>query len=430
MFSREKTAEFFRLQADVIRKYSTYPITHNSALWFQLDNDLMANDEDFVSFDDYPTAAEYRRFIFDCDRFRGLKPHTPFMCMETSPGYNGYILGYDNVHPSGFIKAEATAVLALGGMGMSYWHFHQHYSGCEMTHGSILTASGKPTINYNQVAEVSRRIAALEKYIDSTEPEHAGTAIHYSDTARSFMQTENYDGMEYVSLLFRFHKVLLDRNIRTDIIPEKNDPAGYETVLTPFMYYLSDELIEKMLEFCENGGTWIVGPMSGVRTANHTVITEDLMTTMLTKKIDVTLLHYFPTKSTDSKVNFQGKEDDIEFFALTSKTNTGKAVAVCKGQFCDNEALITETSYGKGKVVILGAMPKSDDMLSLIINHYCGSQEKKAGIQSDTGIVTAGRVCNGKKSVIGFDMAGKGGCFTAYGKKCEVKSYGFGIIEA
>lgn len=73
LFSIEKITEFCDEQANIIRKYSTAPITHNSTIHFSVNNEKLFSHLDFASFDSYATSNNYKMFLFNCDLWRNLK---------------------------------------------------------------------------------------------------------------------------------------------------------------------------------------------------------------------------------------------------------------------------------------------------------------------------------------------------------------------
>ena len=386
-FSHDKVNEFFKLQADIIRKYSSSPITHNSSRWFRVNNDEMTMLQDFTSFDAYPKKENYRSLMLDCDRFRGLQKDGKFMCMETSPGYNGATKFFDGVLPTGFVAAEATAVQALGGIGFGYWHFHQHRAGCELIHGSILSADGSPNFCYHQAEKVRDRIKKLNEKLDTSSIGKAEVAIHYSDKARAFMQTENYWGMEYNSLVQRIYDSLADMQIFRDVIPTYKDVSKYKIVFTPFIYALDDEFIEKMKSFCENGGTWVVGPMTSIRTTEHTVNIDGGIPRKLERILGIKNSTVFPSYGSDLIMRYGKTKSKTTHLITAFETETAEVLSqITDFNFTKN--IISIASVGNGKAVLLGTLPEDKGALDLIISDIVSNAAIRPLADADNGIFT------------------------------------------
>lgn len=180
-FSREKIAEFAKSQVDIIRKYSSAPITHNTNIGFALDQALLFDQLDFVSFDMYPSCDDYHDALLYYDLYRSLKQDGKFWLMETSTSHNGCTLGSQKTHPNGYLKAEILSACAAGAETVSYWLWRQQRSGCEQLHGSVLSSWGKPTVGYEGAVEVGKAMEKWEDLLTSTKVCQAPVAISYSD---------------------------------------------------------------------------------------------------------------------------------------------------------------------------------------------------------------------------------------------------------
>ena len=427
LFSYYKVVEFFKLQADIIRKYSKLPITHNGSPHFGADNDLMSKYQDFISFDSYPTSKDYLSYLFDCRRSRGLNSDRKFMCMETSPGFNGCTKSYDAIHPAGFLAAEATATFALGGSGFAYWHFHQHRAGCEMIHGSMLTADGQPSICYREVEKVNERISELKKVFNGFTPIKPKIAIQFSDFSRAMMKTENYHGMYYVSLLREFHDILTNEQYDIDIIPNDASLEGYSLIFTPFQYYLDDNTVERMRSFCENGGTWVVGPMTGIRTKDHTMYTDSAIEKNLSEMLGMKHLFLYPTLGSQCELSCGEFIDKMRYFTLSGEPVHARLLANVK-QLDKRGTAVSCNNLGDGKIISFGAMPESKEMLKLLIN-LCVKESGVLPIAEATiGILSAEFVNEKEKMVFGFDFGGKGGELSVNEKQIHIDPYGFECI--
>ena len=414
LFTREKMTEFMKMQVDIIKKWSALPITHNSAVYFDVDNNEMIKALDFASFDDYPLESNYRQLIFDFDRFRCLDKNGRFMCMETSPGYNGEIRQNAVAHRHGFVPSEVSSALIHGSMGFSFWHFRQHRSGCEFPHGSMLNACGQPTACYKDVLTASNLIQKHIESVKKTELKAAEIAIHYCDKARAFMMTEHYNLMDYNNLLRRFYDILLDNGYSRDILPMGRSCEQYKLVFTPFAYYIEDNEINNMLNYVLKGGVWVVGPMTAIRTKDHNARTDTICDSRILSAAGVTAEYFVQTSGTDMTFNYNGKTSSIDFWAL---------LFGC-GNYEGDYPLVTGMNYGKGKIFMLGALPSDNSLLeSLITEIVC-----KAGVsepyKADSGVVAVIRkTIDEKELVMAVDMCGKGGTVKYKNITFEVKPF-------
>ena len=414
MFSREKIVEFQDEQINIIRKYSASPITHNACRWFKVDNEELFKNLDFASFDNYPDSKNYEQMILDYDLWRNVKKDKPFWVMETSPSHNGSLRHYHSPHSNGYLVVEAVAAYALGAEGFSFWLWKQQRTGSELPHGSILSAWGKPTVGYENVLKANEARKLLEKILFNTQICQAEVAITYSDKARAYFFTEQLENLDYKSLMDDWYKRILNLGVNRDLVFEGAELDGYKILFTPFMPYVSHEYLERATEFVENGGTWIIGPLTGGRTGEHTNHTNAALGS-IESVAGVETVFSCPLSGTDTFGSAFGITSELQLWSNIFKTNGAKEMGTIFSGLTPGLSFITENIVGTGKIVLLGSMPQGENgdlMLRVMITHYV----KECGIKmcSDVseGTIIVPREGDGFKVWIIINMDGKGGCVT------------------
>lgn len=414
LFSTEAIAEFAEEQAAIIREHSQLPITHNSTIMFAVDNERLFQNLDFASFDTYAPAASYFSYLFNCDLWRNLKKGKDFWIMETSPSYSASLESYATPHPKGYLKAEAVASYALGGAGFCYWLWRQQRAGCEQPHGSVISAWGKPTVGYEEVLETEKARIAIEPFITSTRPLQAEVAITYSDRAKIFLNTEPHKGLHYKELITDIYKHTLAAGIHRDLLPEGAELSGYKLLLTPFVPYLSDDYINRAKAFVEQGGVWIVGPMTGGRTEHHTIHTDAALG-KLEELTGMETAFTFPIENTGSVGEAYGLTAPLGLWSAVFDGKDAKVIGTIKGGLVCGKAFLTEKQLGKGKFVMLGSLPTGEEgskMLTEMIHTYAREAGVLADIKATEGTIVAPREQDGRKYWIVVNMDGKGGSVT------------------
>ncbi len=415
-FSRDKVTEFAKEQISIIRKYSALPITHNSSPNHYIDNQDIYEDLDFVSFDYYCTSNNYHEILTCMDSFKSLKSDVPFWVMETSPCFCGCSFGYQPIHKDGFIKAEAAAAYALGAAGFCYWLWRQQSSGIEQTHGAILNSWGAPSVGFKNVVEVGQLRGKLEKAFMNTEPMQAELAVTYSDRARAFFLSEPLEQgtTNYVEVMQKWYKMILDTGIHRDFIFENNNLEGYKLLMTPFMPYVSEEYMDSAISFVEAGGTWIVGPLTGIRTKEQT-INKDHALGRLEELVGVTTVYHYPVTNSGTVGNAYGVKAELAFWSSLFDCREGKVIGHIEDGVTPGLPFITEHKKGKGKIIMLGSMPtgeKGVEMLQKLVVHYAQDAGIKLAADVQAGTMVVPR--KGKNSVMWviINMDGNGGTVT------------------
>ncbi|MFC5448852.1 beta-galactosidase [Paenibacillus aestuarii] len=415
LFSMEKIAQFADEQANIIRKYSDAPITHNSSVAFSVDNERLFRNLDFASFDTYATFDNVPGYLINNDLWRNFKRGRDYWIMETSPSYAASLESYAKPHPNGYLKAEAVAAYALGAEGFCYWLWRQQRAGCEQPHGSVISAWGKPTVGYNSVLEVEQARLAIEPTIVSTRPVQAEVALTYSDRAKAFLRTEPHQKLNHRGLMTDFYAQLLDSGLHRDVVPEGAPLDGYKLLFTPFLPYVSAEYTEQALQLVERGGVWVIGPLTGGRTVEHTVHTDSALGA-LDRLAGVETLYTFPMDGSGSVGSAFGVDAPLSLWSAVFAPQDASAVGVvAEGGLTPGLAFITEKQHGKGKIVMLGSMPAGEEgqlLLNRLIVRY--AEEADVTIRSDVtkGTIVAPRRGDDHEVWVVVNMDGAGGSVT------------------
>ena len=420
MFNRERTADFVAEQCAEIRKHSTAPITHNTMRWFSVALESLHAPLDFASFDDYPSSKDWRNLLVHYDLFRGAKPGRAFWLMETSAAHNGWLTNHEPAHPPGFLEVEAVANYALGGEAFCYWLWRQQRTGCELPHSSVLSAWARPTLGYAQVERVEAARKQLEPLIVASKPAPVEAAVTWSDLARAMWQTEPLGAnrthtVDYQKAIGDWHSLLLDAGVPRDIRFEGASFDGLKLLVTPMVPHLSAEFLARAEKFVRAGGVWICGPLSGGRTAEHTVPTDAALGA-LEQLAGIEVMYSFTVNGIDAKAEAAGLSAPLAGWcnALRPAAPETKVVGTLVTDRVEaGLAFATERPLGKGALVVLGAQPQGDEgkaMLAKLVTHYAGRAALGSRYVATPGTLVAPRVAaDGGRLWIVVNMDGAGG---------------------
>lgn len=412
IFHREKIAEFATEQAEIIRRYCDKPITTNAGLGFTTDNEMLFENLDVAGFDTYAPHTAPHAFTLNCDIWRNIKKGKNFWLLETSTSHTGALDRHAEVHPNGYLVSEAIANYALGGEAFIYWLWRQQPYGCEQSHSAVVSAWGKPSVGYDNVLKVEEERKRVEEFMINTEYCQAELAITYSDRAKAFLLTESHKKDQYRGLMTDFYKNVLDTGIHRDLIPEKRSLDGYKLLITPFMYYVSNEYLKRAKEFVENGGIWIVGPLTGGRTKEHTINLDAALGAELEQIAGVETAYTYPIENSGAIGEAFGIDAQLKLWSSVFKLKGAKAIGTIKDGVTSGYPFITENELGKGKIVMLGSLPCGDDgneMLKRLINHYANEAKIVRKESVSEGTIAAPRHKGSELYEVIVNMDGKGG---------------------
>ncbi|MDQ0229579.1 beta-galactosidase [Metabacillus malikii] len=411
LFSMEKIAEFSDEQATIIRKHSNAPITHNSSVAFSVDNERLFENLDFASFDTYATIENYPAYLFNHDLFRNIKSGKAFWVMETSTSYAASLASYAMPHPDGYLQAEAIASYALGAQGFCYWLWRQQKSGCEQPHSSVLSAWGKPTIGFENVLEVEEIRKKIEPIIAETYVPQAELAITYSDRAKAFLETEPHQNLQHRRLMTAFYERILHMGISRDLITEQTSLDGYKLLFTPFLPAISHDYLMRAKAFVEAGGIWIVGPLSGGRTEEHTIHT-DMALGELERLIGANVLFTFPMNENEAVGSAFDVSAPLSLWSSVFEYDSKTSVGIITEGIAKGHSFLSEYRLGKGKVVMLGSMPigqAGDTLLTKLIEHYSKEVQLSTQLSVTKGTIVVPREHEQYTVWFIINMDGQGG---------------------
>jgi beta-galactosidase len=309
---------------------------------------------------------------------------------------------------------KGLATYGFGGQGHSYWVWRQQRTGCEMLWGSLLYAWGQPTPRFSEVQEIAKDSAEIEAFLFAAPVPQAELAVHYSNHSHIVTAVEPMSaGYQYFQNWFEdAYQPVLASGVFRDVIFEAAAVENYKVIFTPFMPVIDAALLAKMQTWVENGGTWIVGPMTGYRTPDHTVPTEAALGT-LEEFLGVPVTHFFPLVNMKQKIQLNdgpivhGKYWGLSFCELDGTKSLGKYLeGPAAGQHFG-----FEKSIGAGKVILCGAALETEEQMGLI-RGLLKSQRLDFDYEVTWGTTVAPREGSLRRGLVVANWNGAGGRVT------------------
>lgn len=293
--------------------------------------------------------------------------------------------------------------------------------------------------------EVEQARRDIEEMILSTRPAQAEVALTYSDRAKAFLKTEPHRKLNHRGLMTDFYTRILNIGIHRDVVPEGSELGGYKLLFTPFLPYVSEEFIVRATEFVEDGGIWVIGPLTGGRTEEHTIHTDSALG-KLERLAGVEAVFTYPMDGSGTIGHAFGQSAPLSLWSSVFKPEGATVIGILEGGLTPGLAFITEKAHGKGKIVMLGSMPTGDVgqyLLEALIQHY--ADDAGVTLRSDVtpGTIVAPRRAEGYELWIIVNMDGISGSVTipragvdvlsgepiATGSKVELGSYEYRVVR-
>jgi beta-galactosidase len=208
--------------------------------------------------------------------------------------------------------------------------------------------------------------------------------------------------------------LLLDMGVHREFRFEGASLGGLKLLITPLMPYASPQFLSRVEAFVRDGGVWISGPATGMRTEEHTVPT-DAGLGAVEKLAGVRTVYSCPVTGSGARGEAFGASAALGGWCSALKPASPDTTAVGKleSELTPGLAFLTERELGRGRVVVMAAQPEGTEgraLLEKIVAHY----EDLAGV-TERYKVTVGTVVwprvteKGDKMWIVVNMDGHGG---------------------
>ena len=362
-FQCEQIADFVNDQADIIHQYSSAPVG-TDMMPLPLLGYYQTNEKlDILEFNHYNPAEKISDPCFFYNFMRPIKEH-PFWVTETQVGWNGATSAGLGYRPEGNCYANTWLPIAYGGEANMYWLFRSHPNGHELGHGSVFNSAGRPYRVSEEVREASRDMAKCADFLRNTRVK-SRIALHYSHVSTlNFLSAPVAQDFNYERVLMeKFHQPLMHHNV--DVIDTPHAVDEYDVVFSPFLTTIEGEFREKMERFVENGGTWIVGPMSDIMT-DYTSKYSSAPFSFLEEYVGVYTKYQKPVPNTVFKGRFKdGTSFGISTYYDAFECREAASLADYDCHEFDGLSVIAERKIGKGKVILLGSVPDADTVRKL-----------------------------------------------------------------
>lgn len=358
-FQCEQIYSYANEQADILHSLTDVPVgtdmmPMNTLSYYKINENL-----DVVQFNHYDRAERLPRLAFDYDFLRPIKKH-PFWVTETQVGWNGSETAENGFRPMGNCYANTWQPIARGGEMNMYWHFRAHSAGHELAHGAVFSACGRAYRVSEEIARASADIERCADFLKSTSV-RSKIAVHYSSVSEhNFASAPILKGLEYKkTVMDKFYAAFSHRNV--DVIDLPHSLDGYSVLLSPFVTAFDESARARITDFVENGGLWIVGPMS------------DIMSDFTAKPTDAPF--FFLEELVGAYTKYRLPVANDVFRAYLVSDGSDFPVSECYDAFearsCNPLAVYTdcelegycaavEKRLGKGKIVLLGTVPSHE----------------------------------------------------------------------
>lgn len=283
-FASDEVASFNRLQADIIRRHSPAPISHNyMGLITDFDHFATGADLDIAAWDAYPLGFlsdrlpadpdHKRRFArqgdpdfqaFHHDLYRAVG-RGRWWVMEQQPGPVNWAPWNPDPLP-GMARLWAWEAFAHGAEVVCYFRWRQAPFAQEQMHAGLLRPDSAPAPAHDEAAKVARELALMPTV--STARAEVALVFDYPSAWAWDIQPQGRD-FSYFRLVFETYRGLRRLGLNIDILPpDTADLTPYKLVLAPGVATLSAPFLTALATF---KGASLLGPRSNSKTTEFAI---------------------------------------------------------------------------------------------------------------------------------------------------------------
>ena len=388
-FQRTLVDKFLGWQADIVNEYRREDqfVTHNLDFeWrgysygiqpyvnhFHASQCLtIAGTDIYHPTQDDLTGAE---IAFGGDLIRSLKQDN-YLVIETEaqgfPGWTPY---------KGQLRLQAYSHLASGANSVMYWHWHSIHNSFETYWKGLLSHDFQENATYREACTIGNEFVRLGKHLVNLKKKNE-VAVLVSNEALTalnwFRIQEQAPGADAKSIYYNdvmrwMYDTLYHMNVECDFIwPESENLEQYKAIVVPALYAAPDELLIRLKQYVENGGTLIASFKTAF--ANENVkVSHQVQPHILSNCFGV---HYdqftFPKnvgltgevipEKTDQKGN---AHPAANVFMELLVSEGAEVLASYEHYNWKDYAAITRNHYGKGQAVYIGCMTDEETLKSV-----------------------------------------------------------------
>lgn len=382
-FQRKIVTDYLHWQYDLVSEYKKEDqfITHNFDFGWkgysygvrpETDHFDVAENLDYVGLDIYHpsrTLLTGAEASFAGDEARTAKDKD-YLVLETQAQAYRHQVPYP-----GQLRLNAYSHLASGAKMVEYWHWHSIHNSYETYWKGILSHDFKPNPVYYEVAQTGKEFQRLSHELVNLKVNAEVAFLVSNQSLTGVEQFPFSNSRDYNDVYRSLYDVFYRLNIRTDISDEKHIKLSkYKLIVVPMLYAASDNMLNKLNDYVEQGGHVIYTFRSGFSREDLKVRTV-VQPGIISKAAGV---HYemFVNPEQDecklepiSKSLEKADNLDLQDWIELLVPDTAETIAKYSDPNWEQYAAITKNKFGRGSVLYLGCFP-SDDVLNKLIESY------------------------------------------------------------
>lgn len=364
-FSSDSWVQYQQMQIECIRKYSSYPITHNMMGHFSdIDYYKLGKNLDIVSWDNYIdnqwNHCSYETTSMAHELMRGVKNQN-FWVMEQQAGPCGWDM-FGGTPKPGQLRLWTYQAIAHGCEGILYFRFQSAPFGMEQYWLGVVDHDGVGRRRFYELQQTGEEIQRLAKLFEHAENVSDVLVVKSYEAVWSHKIKKHTKNFDYRAELEQYYKANLHLGTNPMCGSEEMISNRYKIIYMPAYVIVTETLKLRLEEYVKNGGTLVLGYRSGIKDNNNNMLTQTLPG-LLRELAGVTVYEF---DASPSEVELSDGFGVSKVWRDILEVETAQVKITYQGEYYHDTPAVTVNSYGKGNVWYVGCDMEESAMERLV----------------------------------------------------------------
>lgn len=369
-FCSLQMADFLAFEKSIIRHYSDAPVTTNMmGLHPDIDYYEIAKHCDFIADDCYPMWYKNEeldvavRYSMLHDLHYAMMDK-PFVMMESAPGIPNY-RPYAHLRRPGEFQREMLLAIAHGADATMYFQWRKGRGGMEKFHGAVVGHDNSPDNRFfKMVSDYGKELEKLKDIIGSVKKIDVALLWDWNNMWSFDAEVmHNFKNVRDVAM-YTHYRALWDHDYTIGVYASSDYRwMQSKLVVAPMLSLLGDEVLAKLTEYVQAGGTLIVTHQFG--TLNADTLCRDprdiekLCGLVVEEDIDC----FEPARK--QSISLDGKHLEVTGVAELLHPTSAETIATYDHDFYAGMTAVAKNRLGKGEVWYIGVNMLREDLRDL-----------------------------------------------------------------
>ena len=377
-FQRKLAEEFLMWQSDIVKEYKRPDQFITQNFDYEWRSFGAPGQQDGYSFGIQPDICHYESakamtligtdtYCFDQDKLTGKEIAFGGDLMRSLRQNNYLVLESqaqafkDWLPYPGQLRLMAYSHLASGACGVMYWNWFSIHNGLESYWKGILSHDFEPNPTYEEIKSLGKELKELAPRLQGLKKENRIAMVISTESVNALKWFPTDKDLSYNDVVHWIYDALYEMNLECDVLfAQEKDWSRYDMLIFPQLYCVHRELVERVREFVEKGGT-VFATFRSFFADKRCKIFADRQPHNLTDCFGMSYNQY------TRPVNVTVDDVEAEYWMELLKPDTAETIASYGHKYWGKYAALTRNCFGKGKAWYLGTMVPAEKLKEYLL---------------------------------------------------------------